>query len=115
MDVDMISIWITVLVLVFLYYILHLVAKKEIEMRNVISWLILCLLSLPVIWMPGLLGHISAFLGVEIPSNLLFFLGFCLLIYLNFSLTRHVSKQSVQIRQLTQKIALKDKDGEDGN
>ena len=38
------------------------------------------------------------------------FLGFCLLVYLNFSLTRITSKQSVQIRQLSQKIALQVKE-----
>jgi hypothetical protein len=52
-------------------------------------------------------------LGIQVPSNLVFFLGFCLLVYLNFSLTRITSKQSVQIRQLSQKIALQVKEHEE--
>ena len=101
--------WTTALVLGFLIYILRLVAKKEVEMKNVISWLILGILTLPLIWFPGILEFFSKTLSVEVPTNLLFFLGICFLIYLNFSLTRIVSKQSVQIRQLSQKIAIEKK------
>nr|WP_255216912.1 DUF2304 family protein [Streptococcus australis] len=54
-------------------YILRLVAKKLVEMRNVISWLILCLLSLPVIWFPNLIGAISEFLGIQTLSNFVFY------------------------------------------
>ena len=102
----MLNIWLTIIVIVFMLYILRLVAKKLVEMRNVISWLILCIVSLPVIWFPNLIG-------IQVPSNLIFFLGFCLLVYLNFSLTRITSKQSVQIRQLSQKIALQVKEHEE--
>ena len=90
----MLNIWLTLIVIIFIVYILRLVAKKVVEMRNVISWLILCLLSLPVIWFPNLIGAISAFLGIQTLSNFV------------FSLTRTVSKQSVQIKKLSQTIAL---------
>ena len=91
----MLNIWLTLIVIVFMLYILRLVAKKLVEMRNVISWLILCIVSLPVIWFPNLIGAISFFL-----------LSTFLLIFLIFSLTRTVSKQSVQIKKLSQTIAL---------
>ena len=99
----MLNIWLTLIVIIFIVYILRLVAKKVVEMRNVISWLILCLLSLPVIWFPNLIGAISAFLGIQTLSNFVFLLSTFLLI---FSLTRTVSKQSVQIKKLSQTIAL---------
>ena len=97
----MLNIWLTLTVIIFIVYILRLVAKKVVELRNVISWLILCLLSLPVIWFPNLIGAISLFLGIQTLSNFIF-----LLIFLIFSLTRTVSKQSVQIKKLSQTIAL---------
>ena len=74
----MLNIWLTLTVIIFIVYILRLVAKKVVELRNVISWLILCLLSLPVIWFPNLIGQVSKMLGIQVPSNLIFFLGFCL-------------------------------------
>ncbi len=109
----MLNLWLSVIVIIFIVYILHLVAKKVVEMRNVISWLILCLLSLPVIWFPNVIALLSKIIGIQIPSNLVFFLGFCLLVYVNFSLTRTTSKQSVQIRQLAQKMALQEKEHEE--
>ena len=109
----MLNVWLTVIVISFIVYILRLVVKKVVEMRNVISWLILCLLSLPIIWFPNVIGLLSKIIGIQVPSNLVFFLGFCLLVYVNFSLTRTTSKQSVQIRQLSQKIALQDKEHEE--
>ena len=96
----MLNIWLTLIVIIFIVYILRLVAKKVVELRNVISWLILCLLSLPVIWFPNLIGQVSKMLGIQVPSNLIFFLGFCLLVYLNFSLDSDYLKQSVQIRTI---------------
>lgn len=110
---EMLKIWLTIIVLLFSIYIIRLVAKKEIEMKNVISWLLLCLIALPVIWFQSVISFIATNVGIEIPSNFVFFLGFCLLVYLNFSLTRITSKQSVQIRELTQKIALQEKKNEE--
>lgn len=109
----MLKIWLTVVVVLFAIYILRLIAKREVEMKNVISWLILCVLALPVIWFQSVIGFVATKVGIEVPSNLVFFLGFCLLVYLNFSLTRITSKQSVQIRELTQKIALQEKKNEE--
>ena len=105
----MIQIWISLLLLIFLGYILRLLSKKEVEMRNVLSWFVLPILALPLIWFPSLLGGLSHLLGFQVPSNLIFFLGFCLLLYLNFSLTRLTSKQAIQIRTLAQTLALYEK------
>ena len=109
----MLNIWLSLIVIAFLVYILRLVVKQVVEMKNVISWLLLCVLSLPVIWFPRVIEGASKFIGIQVPSNLVFFLGFCLLVYLHFSLTRLTSKQAVQIRQLAQKIALQDKNHEE--
>lgn len=108
----MLKIWLTIVVFLFAIYIIRLISKREVEMKNVISWLVLCIISIPVIWFDGVLIFLAREVGIEVPSNLVFFLGFCLLVYLNFSLTRITSKQSVQIRQLTQKIALQEKNYE---
>ena len=92
---------ITILILAFLFNILRLVAKKQVEMKNVISWI------------ADILTFFANLIGVQVASNLIFFVAICLLLYLTFSLTRHLSKQSVQIRQLAQKIALKEKSDQD--
>ena len=40
---------ITILILAFLFNILRLVAKKQVEMKNVISWIVLSIISLPFV------------------------------------------------------------------
>ena len=88
----MLIVLISILILAFLFNILRLVAKKQVEMKNVISWIILSIVALPFVWFPDILTFFAN---------------------LTFSLTRHLSKQSVQIRQLAQKIALKEKSDQD--
>ncbi len=109
----MLIVLITILILAFLFNILRLVAKKKVEMKNVISWIILGILALPFVWFPDILVFVATILGVKVASNLIFFVAICLLLYLTFTLTSHISKQSVQIRQLAQKIALKEKSEQD--
>ena len=68
----MLNIWLTPIVIIFIVYILRLVAKKVVELRNVISWLILCIVSLPVIWFPNLIGQVSKNVRIQVPNNLIF-------------------------------------------
>ena len=105
----MLKLWISLLIVLFLFYVLRLVAKKEVEMRSVISWLFLSVISLLVTWGTSFLEVLTHLLGFQVSSNLIFFLAICLLIYLVFSLTRQVSKQAMQIRKLSQQIALTEK------
>ena len=59
------------------------------------------------------LTWLTLLVGVALPINMVFFLGFCFLLLIVFELTQAVSKMSVQIKDLTQKIALLDKKRED--
>ena len=106
------SLFIAAFVLLFLVYLFHLISKKEIELRNTLPWFFLGIIILILISFPNLAGVIATLIGVYEPVNLIFFSGFCLLLYLVFTLTRIVSKQSVQIRHLVQKIALEKKKNE---
>ncbi|MGT2799396.1 DUF2304 domain-containing protein [Streptococcus marmotae] len=105
----MIKIWVTLLDVLFLFYLVRMVVKKDIEMKNAFSWILLSLLSLPLVWFPPILEVSSNLLGVEVPSNLIFFISIFFLICLVFSLTCIISKQSIQIRKLAQKMALENK------
>ena len=59
---------------------------------------------------PQLLELFTRTLGVQLPSNMVFFLGFCFSLLIIYSLTRYISQQSEQIKELTQKVALIDKE-----
>lgn len=104
----MISIWLTIVIAIFTIYILRLISKQKVELKSVTVWLILAIVSIIFIWVPSIISILSKILDVQIPSNLVFILSIFLLLYLTFSLTLQVSKLTVQIRELSQKVALHD-------
>ena len=57
-----------------------------------------------------MLDIVSTFLGIHTPVNMLFLLGFMLLLVVVFSLTVAVSKQEEEIKKLAQELALLKKD-----
>ena len=55
------------------------------------------------------LAHV---LGIESVMNMVFFIGFCFALVIIFGLTQSISKLSQQVKILTQKVALLEKDNE---
>ena len=53
-------------------------------------------------------------LGIELPINMLFFLGFCFSLIIIFSLTKTVSDLAHKVKRLTQELALLKRDMENG-
>lgn len=101
---------ITSMVLIFLVYMFVLVAQKKVEVRSILTWILLSFGVLFLTLMPDWTERMAHFFGVVLPVNFVFFVGFCLLLVITFSLTRLTSRQNAQIRDLTQKIALLEKD-----
>ena len=67
-----------------------------------------------MILFPGILNVISGIIGIAVPVNTIFFLGFLFALLIIFNLTSAVSKMSVEITRLTQELAiLKKKTEED--
>lgn len=58
---------------------------------------------------PGVMMGLAKFMGIEVPSNMLFFLGFCFALIIIFVLTIAVSRMSIRIKNLTQEMALYEK------
>lgn len=90
----------------FLLYTSRLIVKGKLrEEYAVIWWVCAGVLFLFSIWSDGL-GILSAFLGVQVPTNLIFSaLIFVILIYL-LHLSRVNSKLQHQVTKLTQELAI---------
>ena len=90
---------ISIIIIWGIVYIINMVRKKALELRYSLTWLGvgICIL---------IMNKISAIMGIASPMNMLFFLGFCFSLTIIFSLTISVSKMSIQIKDLTQEIAL---------
>ncbi len=93
--------------LVFLFLLLKLRSRRA-EIKYVLPWLFLDLILAVVTAFPGILNFFCALFGIETPSNMLFFFALILLSAVVFSMTLALSRQNAQIRELTQRLALRE-------
>ena len=103
------SLFISIVIVLFVVYSFHLIKKDKLSIRYSLSWYILSVILLIAVWFPNLLVILAKVLGIYSPINLVFFVGFCLSLWILFSLTRIVSIQSSKIKSLAQQIALSEK------
>lgn len=101
--------FISIVIILFVVYSFHLIKKDKLSIRYSLSWYILSVILLIAVWFPNLLVVLANLLGIYSPMNLVFFVGFCLGLWILFSLTRIVSIQSSKIKSLAQQIALSEK------
>lgn len=86
--------------------ILQQVRKNKLNLRFALLWLVLGVLMLIIDIFPEIITFVASALGLELASNLLFFLGICFTLILVFGLTLKVSKLSDEVKRLTQEVAL---------
>lgn len=99
---------ITILLVAFIGigFLMGLVKKRVLELRYALPWLIVAVGVVVLGAFPQLISRLAHLLGIGVPVNVLFFLGFCFLSCISLALTLIVSKLSDRIRVMTQKIAL---------
>ena len=86
--------------------IINMIRKKALELRYALAWLLVGFGTLILDLFPGVMMGLAKFMGIEVPSNMLFFLGFCFALVIIFVLTIAVSRMSIRIKNLTQEMAL---------
>lgn len=100
------SLFISTIIVSFLLWLIRLIKTKKLAIKYALSWVILSVVLLIVAWFPKILGILSQLLGVKSETNLVFFVGFCLSLWIIFWLTNTVSLQASKLKKLTQEIAL---------
>lgn len=100
------SLFITTIIVTFIIYMISLIKQDKLLIKYSLSWVMMAVLLLFFIWIPQSLVWLTHRLGIYSPTNMLFFLGFCLSLAIIFSLTNNLSRQSVKIKKLAQEIAL---------
>ena len=104
---------IAVILLVAFGILVNMIRKRKIELKYALAWLLVDIAVLVLDIFPGIIKGIANAVGIASPMNLLFFAGFCFSLILIFVLTCAVSGMSVQIKNLTQEIALAQKEREE--
>lgn len=102
--------WLAFLVVALASVVIVLAILRSGRMREKYAalWLIVSLAIVVITIWPGLLGAVASLLGVELPSNLLFFLAILMLLGVTLHLSLEVSKLEDEARTLSEEVALLD-------
>ena len=92
--------------LVLCLLVIREVKKRHLELKYAITWMLLPIMICVFVAIPGALEWVSKILGIYDVVNMVFFLGFIVLITIIYSLTVALSRHSDRIRKLTQMMAL---------
>ena len=104
-----IQVIVAIVIVLALCVIINMIRKKALELRYALAWLLVGLGTLILDLFPDVMMGLAKFMGIEVPSNMLFFLGFCFALIIIFVLTIAVSRMSIRIKNLTQEMALYEK------
>lgn len=98
-------------ILVALLIVIGMVRNRKLELKYALIWLVAGAAILLFDCFPSFMNWLSRKMGIASPVNMLFLLGFLFSLIIIFILTIVVSRLSVRIKDLAQKIALFEKDG----
>lgn len=93
----------SILTFVFVFLLLR---KGVLREKYAVLWLMVSGTALILALIPGALRGISDSLGVQTPSNLLFFVTVVLLVLVSVQLSYELSRHEARIRRLAEEIAL---------
>lgn len=102
---------IVMLVAVLLYFVLlfRLLKKKRLNLKYTLLWIFSGLLMLVLAAFPSIMRVLANLLGITLPVNALFALGFFCVLLILMSQTVIISRQNERIKQLSQRFALLEK------
>lgn len=92
--------------LVTLVFVFELMRRRHLREKHAVLWVTVALVSLVLTFFPGLLTGLSRAVGVEVPSNLLFFLALLLLLLTNIQHSFEVGRLEEKTRTLAEEVAL---------
>lgn len=99
-----------VILVVFMMIIINMIRKKKFDLRYALSWLAMLVVALLFDIFPGIVFGMAHLMGIDIPSNMVFFVGLILSVILIFTIAVSVSRMSNRVKKLTQELALLQKE-----
>lgn len=99
----------TIGVVLMLFLIITVVKKKQLELKYALPWIMADIFVFVLNMNPVLLAKLAKVFGIILPSNMMFFIGFCFSLFIIFLLTVAVSRLSDRVKELTQQLAILEK------
>ena len=100
------KLFLLLLLLTQLLLIVRTINKKKLSMKYGSFWIFLLIIMSIIVIFPTILFKISNIFGFEVPSNMIFLIGFFFLFYIIFILTISISIQNEKIKLLIQELSL---------
>ncbi len=94
------------IVLIYIFFILKAVKRKNMRIGYLIFWSITGVLLIIALLIPNLVENISEFIGFGIPINMIFSVAIFIILYLIFDLTTLISKEEKKNTLLIQEISI---------
>lgn len=89
-----------------LVVIVEMLRRRRLRERHALWWLVLGLLNLVAALFPSLLEATSRLLGIEVPTNLVFFVGIIVLFFVSVQQSSELTKLEERNRRLAEEHSL---------
>ena len=92
--------------LVLFVFVFEMLRRRVLQEKFAALWLLVALGVLILAIFPGILLGISAFLGIQLPSNLLLLFASLLLLFASIQMSYEIGRGEKRIRRLAEEVAL---------
>ncbi len=99
-----------VMCVALLIYVIRLVSRERLLLKYSLLWLLLAIVTLLCAVFPGPVFALARLCGFTLSSNFVFLVGIFFLMLVGLSLSVIVSKQATSIKNLTQRLAIVEKE-----
>lgn len=89
-----------------LVFIIEMLRRRRLRERHALWWLLLGVLNLIAALFPAVLEATSRLLGIEVPTNLVFFVGIIVLVLVSVQQSSELTKLEEQSRLLAEEHSL---------
>lgn len=99
-------IFLIIVALIFVVYVWCNIVKRKLTIKYALIWLLFSIAMIIAVLIPGFLKIICNAIGIVTVSNFIFFMGFGLLLFITFALTKIISDQKSKITALCQEVSI---------
>ena len=100
------NIYFIIVALFLLFYVIHVVRKGKLAIKESFWWVIGALVALVLAIFPKSIDIIAGWFGVSYPPTLMLVFCILFLLFMNFRASSKVSEQNEKIMELTQQVSI---------
>lgn len=93
-----------IVALAALVLVVELLRRRRLREKYAVIWVVISIGTVVVAFFPGLLRGLADLVGIETPSNLLFFSSLVILFFVALQLSREVGLLEEQSRRLAEEV-----------